>query len=114
MQRSAASQGTGGSSLCWSGWRVRGLSGVSELVSALDEAGIHTLLDMHQDVLSERFCGEGLPLWLAQQMGQGAPAFPKGGRFSSAWNMAEQHHCYSSPFGSRGYCSRCAHVGSPT
>jgi endoglycosylceramidase len=25
--------------------------------------GIYTLLDMHQDVLSEKFCGEGAPAW---------------------------------------------------
>ncbi|KAJ3096888.1 hypothetical protein HDU97_005461 [Phlyctochytrium planicorne] len=28
--------------------------------------GIYVLLDMHQDVLSEKFCGEGVPLWAAQ------------------------------------------------
>ena len=27
------------------------------------EYGIYTLLDMHQDVLSEKFCGEGIPDW---------------------------------------------------
>ena len=25
--------------------------------------GIYTLLDMHQDVLSPKFCGEGVPDW---------------------------------------------------
>ena len=25
--------------------------------------GIYTLLDMHQDVLSDKFCGEGIPDW---------------------------------------------------
>ena len=28
--------------------------------------GIYTLFDMHQDLLSERFCGEGIPLWAVQ------------------------------------------------
>lgn len=28
--------------------------------------GIYTLLDMHQDVMSEKFCGEGLPAWAVQ------------------------------------------------
>lgn len=28
--------------------------------------GIYTLLDMHQDVLSEKFCGEGIPKWAAR------------------------------------------------
>ncbi len=27
--------------------------------------GIYSLLDMHQDVLSQKFCGEGVPLWAA-------------------------------------------------
>ncbi len=25
--------------------------------------GIYTILDMHQDILSEKFCGEGIPDW---------------------------------------------------
>lgn len=28
--------------------------------------GVYTLLDMHQDCLSEMFCGEGLPVWAAR------------------------------------------------
>ena len=27
--------------------------------------GIYTILDMHQDVLSEKYCGEGIPAWAA-------------------------------------------------
>lgn len=30
------------------------------LVDAAAKRGIYTLLDMHQDVLSENFCGEGI------------------------------------------------------
>ena len=37
--------------------------------------GIYTLLDAHQDVLSEKFCGEGVPLWAAQPRDT-AGAFP--------------------------------------
>jgi hypothetical protein len=32
---------------------------VKSIVSAAGARDIHTLLDMHQDVLSENFCGEG-------------------------------------------------------
>lgn len=32
------------------------------LVNAAAKRGIYTLLDMHQDVLSENFCGEGIIL----------------------------------------------------
>lgn len=28
-----------------------------------EKYGIYTLLDMHQDILSEKFCGEGIPDW---------------------------------------------------
>ena len=32
---------------------------VKSIVDAASKRGIYTLLDMHQDVLSENFCGEG-------------------------------------------------------
>lgn len=38
------------------------LKQVNELVTRLGEAGIYTLIDSHQDVLSRRTCGEGMPL----------------------------------------------------
>lgn len=37
--------------------------------------GIYTLAEMHQDALSERFCGEGIPAWAAQPAADSAP-FP--------------------------------------
>eukprot|EP00667_Euglena_gracilis_P004147 EG_transcript_4162 len=39
------------------------LERVKKIVQLAAAHGIHTLVDMHQDVLSEKFCGEGLPLW---------------------------------------------------
>lgn len=45
--------------------------------SIIDKAygyGIYTILDMHQDVLAEQFCGEGAPAW-AIRTGD-APSFP--------------------------------------
>jgi endoglycosylceramidase len=42
------------------------ISEISLIVQKLAKRGIYTLLDFHQDVLSEKYCGEGVPLWAAQ------------------------------------------------
>ena len=39
------------------------LDQIEEIVNLGSQHGIYTLLDMHQDGLSEFFCGEGLPTW---------------------------------------------------
>ena len=36
---------------------------LKNLVDRLGSYGIVTLLDFHQDLLSEYFCGEGMPDW---------------------------------------------------
>jgi len=41
---------------------------IKKIVSAASDHGIYTLLDMHQDVLSEKFCGEGVPDWAADDL----------------------------------------------
>eukprot|EP00947_MAST-08B_sp_MAST-8B-sp1_P000519 g519.t1 len=38
--------------------------------------GIYTLADMHQDVLSEHFCGEGIPSWAVPPPSSGLVKFP--------------------------------------
>ncbi|KAJ1471063.1 glycoside hydrolase superfamily [Baffinella frigidus] len=56
---------------------------VSEMVALARKAadyGIYTLLDMHQDVMSEKFCGEGFPAWAAQP--SGSLAFPEPAGFA--------------------------------
>lgn len=35
------------------------------IVDLLSKNGIYTLVEMHQDLFSEKFCGEGVPLWAA-------------------------------------------------
>lgn len=45
------------------------------IVDTLADAGVSTLVDVHQDCLSEKYCGEGVPLWAAQS--PGAAAFPE-------------------------------------
>ena len=44
--------------------------------------GIYTLLDMHQDAMSERFCGEGFPAWAVQPSGRLAFPEPVGASFA--------------------------------
>ncbi|MDB4339437.1 cellulase family glycosylhydrolase [bacterium] len=44
--------------------------------------GIYTLLDMHQDAMSERFCGEGLPAWAVRPSGEMAFPEPVGPAFA--------------------------------
>jgi len=39
------------------------LSNVKSMIEMLAERGVYTLVDMHQDVLSETMCGEGIPAW---------------------------------------------------
>jgi hypothetical protein len=39
---------------------------MSEIVKNAGEAGIYTIVEFHQKVLSEAFCGIGLPAWLIQ------------------------------------------------
>ena len=41
---------------------------MNTLINKLGEKGIYTLVDMHQDVLSRRTCGEGIPNFYAHQM----------------------------------------------
>ncbi|KAJ3313068.1 hypothetical protein HDU76_002727 [Blyttiomyces sp. JEL0837] len=36
------------------------------IVERCQDAGIYVLIDFHQDGLSEKFCGEGIPLWASQ------------------------------------------------
>jgi endoglycosylceramidase len=41
------------------------LDEVESLINRLGEKGIYTLVDMHQDVLARRICGEGIPNFYA-------------------------------------------------
>lgn len=45
------------------------LAVIDKIVSLSAAQGIYSLFDMHQDVLSEKFCGEGAPAWAAQPDG---------------------------------------------
>jgi hypothetical protein len=35
------------------------------LINMAGKHGIYTLIDYHQDIMGEIFCGDGIPTWLA-------------------------------------------------
>lgn len=39
---------------------------VEQVIANMSDYGIYALIDCHQDAFSEKFCGEGVPLWAAQ------------------------------------------------
>jgi len=47
-----------------------------EIIANMSQHGIFTLVDCHQDVMSEKFCGEGVPMWAAQPLNDSIFAFP--------------------------------------
>lgn len=50
---------------------------MNKIIKASAEYGIYTLLDMHQDVLSEKYCGEGAPAWASESfLPRDAAKFP--------------------------------------
>lgn len=51
------------------------LSRIRQTTRVLAEAGIHVMLDFHQDLFNERFQGEGAPDWAVQD--DGLPAEPQ-------------------------------------
>jgi endoglycosylceramidase len=48
------------------------LDKIQSIVETAAKYGIYSLLDMHQDVLSEKFCGEGVPAWAADTTALGS------------------------------------------
>ena len=36
---------------------------IKKIVKALGNEGVYTIIDMHQDVFSRDFCGNGFPNW---------------------------------------------------
>jgi len=61
------------------------LEAVASIVTNAASHGIYTLLDMHQDSLSELFCGEGVPAWALLHMRDVLPLpEPIGPRFNDS------------------------------
>ena len=49
---------------------------LESIVNKSSEHNIYTLLDFHQDILNEKFCGEGIPVWAVKEPDY-AWAFPR-------------------------------------
>lgn len=47
---------------------IRYLKAIRNISRAAARYGIYTLLDFHQDVLGDRWCGEGVPGWLGDEL----------------------------------------------
>ncbi|GMH58525.1 hypothetical protein TrLO_g832 [Triparma laevis f. longispina] len=67
----------------WSGleptqgtFNITYLDEIQKIVNTLKSENIYTILDMHQDVLSRAFCGNGIPLWAANIASNESKAFP--------------------------------------
>ena len=46
---------------------------VADIVERAERHDVYVLMDMHQDVLADRFCGEGLPDWAVKTSGKWGP-----------------------------------------
>jgi hypothetical protein len=49
-------------------YNVSYLAELQKIVGWAAAEGIYTVLDWHQDLLSERFCGEGIPNWALNKL----------------------------------------------
>jgi endoglycosylceramidase len=81
------------------------LAQIGRSVQELQDAGIFTMLDFHQDLYNERFQGEGWPDWAVQD--DGLPAEPKAGFPANyvlmpALNRAFDHWWANDPAHGRG------------
>ncbi|KAI8619624.1 glycoside hydrolase superfamily [Chytriomyces sp. MP71] len=52
------------------------LNQMMQIVQMCSDAGIYVLLDSHQDVFSEKYCGEGIPMWANAQTKFNVFSFP--------------------------------------
>lgn len=46
-----------------------------KFVNELGAHGIYTLVDFHQDIIAEKYCGDGVPTWLIDEI-DGYKTFP--------------------------------------
>ncbi|OMJ84862.1 hypothetical protein SteCoe_13918 [Stentor coeruleus] len=51
---------------------------VNNTITKLGQAGIYTILDSHQDLLTRRFCGEGMPYFYTPEVNHRCSAYPLG------------------------------------
>lgn len=57
------------------GYNETYLDEMEELINEAGSYGIYTLIDFHQDLIAEKFCGDGVPTWLIDEI-KGYRNFP--------------------------------------
>jgi len=94
--------------IIWAGWEpTRGAYNISyiqvlrDIVLEASQYGIYTVLDMHQDLFSDSFCGEGMPSW-AVAPSQSWMKFPQPAR---PWPMSGKDFDNKTGLPTRQACS---------
>lgn len=41
---------------------------MERLINLAGSYGIYSLIDFHQDLIAEKFCGDGVPTWLMDEL----------------------------------------------
>lgn len=67
------------------------LKEADKIVNMLGKAGIFTMIDFHQDLLSAYFCGEGIPDWATTWHREGLRQFPLP-IIKDNYTFDEKHH----------------------
>ena len=50
------------------GYNETYLDEMERLINMAGEHGIYSLIDFHQDLIAEKFCGDGVPTWLMDEL----------------------------------------------
>lgn len=77
------------------------LSGMNQLVELAGKYGIYTLVEFHQDLFSEKFCADGVPIWaIPKSMSRGFPLpISKPGTFDNQTGYPIGKTCMGHPWG---------------
>lgn len=67
-----------------------------DIVKEATDHGIYTLLDLHQDLYSEKFCGEGMPAWAVDALNHSRFKFPEPARISPVKDYDKVGSCFLS------------------
>ena len=73
------------------------LDGIGTIITKAGQYGIYVVLDLHQDLLSSIFCGEGLPIWFGKKLLGSSPKhtwpYPLAGKYilSPLWRYLDNY-----------------------
>jgi len=70
---------------------------VKQIVRTCEAHGIHVVLDMHSDVLSRRFCGNGMPDWAVDDALHASGMRPPYGDFPAPLQLEQAHFFKAAP-----------------